>query len=81
MQREEEQRRKCGWHLIFARILRFRRLSARYPGLASPVEAYHPRAFDFIINLGLILNMIYSVKLFRIGRVIFNDPAAKGIHW
>lgn len=43
MQRGAEQRSLCGWHLCFARILRVRRLSARNPGPASPVETYHPR--------------------------------------
>ncbi len=43
MQREEEQRRKCGWHLFFALIYRGRCLSARNPGPASPVETCHPR--------------------------------------
>jgi len=35
--------RQCGWHLWFALSLRVRRLSARIPGPASPVEACHPR--------------------------------------
>ena len=43
MQREEEQHRKCYWHLYFALIFRGRCLSSRNPGSASPVEACHPR--------------------------------------
>ncbi len=44
MQREAEQRSLvCDWHLIFALISRVRRLSARNPGPASPVETFHPR--------------------------------------
>ena len=44
MQRGEEQSSLCVWHVCFALIYRGRRLSARNPGLASPVEANHPRA-------------------------------------
>jgi hypothetical protein len=47
MQREEEQHRKCYWHLYFALIFRGRCLSARNPGSASPVEACHPRLFNY----------------------------------
>jgi len=43
MQRGAVQRIECGWHLSFALISRVRRLSARNPGPASPVETYHPR--------------------------------------
>jgi hypothetical protein len=43
MQRGAEKHSLCDWHLLFALIYRARRLSARNPGPASPVETFHPR--------------------------------------
>ena len=67
MQRVEVQRRKVhDWHLCFALISAFvvetttiargRRLSARNPGPASPVETFHPR-----IEFGLIIPDFYMI--------------------
>jgi len=55
-QQEEEQHScLCDWHVLFSLILRGRRLSARSPGPASSVEAYHPRYTDY--------NMIKDVNV------------------
>jgi len=43
MQQAGERHIQCDWHFLFALILRERRLSARNPGPASPVETFHPR--------------------------------------
>ena len=37
----------CDWHLMVALIFRGRRLSARSPGPASSVEAFHPREINY----------------------------------
>ena len=49
--------------LVFALVLRVRRLSARNPGPASPVEAFHPRCISIIPPFCIIIQ--YSTPWFK----------------
>jgi RNA polymerase sigma factor (sigma-70 family) len=53
----------CDWHLFFALIFRGRRLSARNPEPASPVEASHPHA-ELLYNQNR--GLPFSAWLYRI---------------
>ena len=46
-QLKEEQLSLCVWHVNCVLILRDRYLSARRPGSASSVEAYHPQTYFY----------------------------------
>ena len=59
MQRAGELHIQCGWHLLVALSLRDRRLSARNPGPASPVETFHPRVY--IIPILYIFTLIIKI--------------------
>ena len=80
MQLKEGLRNLCDWHLFFVLILRGRYLSARNPEPASPVETWHPHAYQLYTKnpptVGRVFVLLRKYLVFNLSELISKNTVS-----